>query len=242
MKFGGLLAALLLVVSLPAWTQVQVVRDRNQSSASAPKGGEARALFIRIQALERQVLSLQGLVEEMENKLNLLRAAQRDQLSQFERRLSLVSGGNGKQGGDRDESRRSDDSHPAKTLYRTAHNLMQRREFDEAKQGFERYVANYPKGDNITNALFWLGELSLVVTPPSLAQAKQSFSRIVNDYPDYRRMPTVLYKMAKIYHSQGNDVRARVLLKQVIREHGESSSNAVELAQSYLTQNFPRDG
>ena len=95
-----------------------------------------------------------------------------------------MSGGSGKQGGDRDESRRSDDSHPAKTLYRTAHNLMQRREFDEAKQGFERYVANYPKGDNITNALFWLGELSLVVAPPSLAQAKQSFSRIVNDYPE----------------------------------------------------------
>ena len=237
MRLGGFAASLILAASLPAWAQVQVVRDRGQPS-TAPKGSEARALFLRVQALERQVLSLQGLIEELNNKLELLRALQRDQFGQLERRLSLAgrANGNGVNG-----SERSTDSDPAKAVYRSAHDLMQKREFGKAKQSFERYLASYPNGDRLVDALFWLGELSLVVTPRALELAKRSFSRIIDDYPDYKRMPTVLYKMAKIHHSQGNGIKARALLKQVIREHGQSNSNAVELAQAYLAQNFPAD-
>ena len=237
---SGCAAALLVLACAPAWSawgQAQVVRDRPQSSLVAPKDSEARALFLRMQSLERQVLSLQGRIEQLNNKIELVRAVQRDQLGQMERRLSLLNGNQehaSAAGG-------SADSDTAQSLYRNAHELMQQREFRQAKHDFEQYIDAYPKGDRLVDALFWLGELSLVVSPPEIKQAQQAFKRILDEYPDFQRVPTVLYKMAKIYHSQGNGIMARALLKQVIREHGESSSNAVELAQAYLTQNFPKD-
>ncbi len=193
-----------------------------------------------MQALEQQILSLQGQIEKQGNSIELLRSIQRDQFTDIKRRFSLLGNEGASQNGR--SAGLAAESGPERSLFRQAYNRMKQNNFDVAREGFERYIGQYPNGGNLVDALYWFGELSLVTTPPSIAAAQRAFERIVNDKPDYKRMPGVLYKLAKIHHNRGNGAKARALLKQVIRNYGQSNNTAVKLSRAYLEQNFPRDG
>jgi TolA-binding protein len=47
-----------------------------------------------------------------------------------------------------------------------------------------------------------------------------------------------MFKLARIYHQEGDAARARELLQRVVNEYQGSDSPAPRLAREYLQQNF----
>ena len=71
-----------------------------------------------------------------------------------------------------------------------------------------------------------------------LESARQAFSQLIDQYPKHRKVPDATFKLAKVYHLQGNSEKARKLLDTVIKSYGDTSSSAVKLARDYLQKNF----
>lgn len=95
--------ALILVLgfwSLAATAQVPIVeagsRRGQQAAAEAPQGGNndlLYTLYTQMEALQQEVLTLRGMVEEQANLLRRVQTEQRDRYLDVDRRLSELSAG-----------------------------------------------------------------------------------------------------------------------------------------------------
>jgi tol-pal system protein YbgF len=122
--------------------------------------------------------------------------------------------------------------------YRAAYALVRGQKFDQAVQGFEQFLQDYPGGKYAPNAYYWLGELYLVIEPPNLESSRQSFMLLLSQYPDNNKAPDALYKLGKVQFMKGNREKAKEYMDRVIGEYGSTNSSAVKLARDFIAQNY----
>ena len=65
-------------------------------------------------------------------------------------------------------------------------------------------------------------------------EASEAFAVVVEKYPAHRKMLDASYKLGKVYHLQGKDEKAKVILTRV----AATKSSAGKLAADYLAANF----
>ena len=215
------------------------------SGIAADVSGNAQ-LFYKVQVLEQEIRELRGLLEEQTHQLNRLAREQKDQYLDLDRRLSQrastlqgssprrspvltpgINAGNAER-----VSTGSAGEDPETSAYNTAFALTREKRYQEAIEGFNALVMNFPNGKLTGNAFYWLGELYLTLEEPELEKSRQSFVQVINSYPDHAKTPDSLYKLGVVYHRLGEMVRARQYLNQVISQYPASA--AARLAQSYL--------
>jgi len=228
--------------------------------AAAPAGGQATGqnlgnLFYQIQQLQQEVRQLHGKVEEQAHELRKLKEQSLERYVDLDKRLSGTAGGtslasadSGSAGGGNStvvtapvvagSQSRTAEQPGEGDAYRAAYALVRGQKFDQAVQGFEQFLQNYPGGKYAPNAYYWLGELYLVIEPPNLESSRQSFMLLLSQYPDNNKAPDALYKLGKVQFMKGNREKAKEYMDRVLGEYGSTNSSAVKLARDFIAQNY----
>ena len=115
-------------------------------------------------------------------------------------------------------------------MYREAFDLLMQRRYDEAKQAFRLFLAQYPAGRLAANAQYWVGEASYVTRDFTTALAE--FSKVVQDYPTSPKVSDALLKMGFIRYEQKEWAQARKTLETVVEQY--PTSTASRLARKRL--------
>jgi tol-pal system protein YbgF len=229
-------------------------------ATATPAGGQATGqnlgnLFYQMQQLQQEVMRLNGKVEEQAHELRKLKEQSLERYVDLDKRLGGATGsapsastdtGASTAGGnslavtpvaDGGQSQAAEQPGEGQA-YRAAYALVRGQKFDQAVQGFERFLRDYPDGKYAPNAHYWLGELYLVIEPPNLESSRQSFTLLLSQYPNNSKAPDALYKLGKVQFMKGNREKAREYLDRVISEYGSTNSSAVKLARDFIAKNY----
>lgn len=203
----------------------------------------ASVLFGQLQDLQQEVMMLRGVVETQQQTIDRLERESKERYLDLDRRLSRIGSGGAAPAGasvsPADASSAAamssgDGAGGERAAYEKAFGLTRDKQFDQAIPAFRKLIEDYPGGQYVPNAWYWLGELYLALPDPKLEQARQAFVQVVDQYPDNRKAPDALYKLGVVYDRLGEKDQARQYLERVGREH--PGSPAAKLASSYLQQ------
>ena len=86
--------------------------------------------------------------------------------------------------------------------YQKASQLLSKKQYDQADVAYQQYLKDYPKGEFVANAHYWLGELNLLKKKSSAAL--NEFSTVVQQYPASSKRPDAEYKIAWIQLNTGH--------------------------------------
>jgi tol-pal system protein YbgF len=120
--------------------------------------------------------------------------------------------------------------------YDEAYQLVKARQYQQSIPLFERFIAEYPTSVRQANAYYWLGALYMVVD--QLPQAEQSLTELLTRYPDHAKIPDASYKLATLFYKQGKRDQSRQLLEEIVAKYANTNSNTVQLATTFLRDNF----
>lgn len=184
------------------------------------------AMFEQLQSMRSLIESLTGRIEELENAQRLAREEQKARYLDLDARINALgntpaaaaavgtpattpapvdAGSNA----ERDE-------------YEAAKQLVLNSRYTEAIKAFERYLKNYPRGEYMAHALYWLGEMWLVVDTPDPALAQRYFARVPNEFPKSDKAPAAVYKIGLLQCQGGDKAKGRVTLSRLKVQYGAS--------------------
>jgi len=241
--------------------------SRGKQQAPSPISNPNVELYQQLQALQQEVMTLRGTVEEQGHQIEVLRKQGLDRYNDLDRRLSggqaqgasapaaaiasqedAAGAAAGESNGNAAAEAGAANAAPAPTpaseaqpeeyeAYKQAYAKVKSQDFSGAIKAFSAFLASYPNSTLAPNAYYWLGELHLQ-TPPDLNAAQQAFTKVVGDYPQNNKAPDALYKLGKVYFLKGDKTKSRQLMQQVIDDYGSSGSSAPQLAKQFLDQNL----
>jgi tol-pal system protein YbgF len=119
--------------------------------------------------------------------------------------------------------------------YRNAFNMLIKKQYAPAGEAFESYLKQYPNGQFLVNAHYWLGEIYLLQKKSSLAL--EQFQAVVDQFPHSSKVSDSKLKIAQILAQTGKVKEARVLLTTIIKKY--PGSTAAQLAKIQLQQLNP---
>jgi tol-pal system protein YbgF len=114
-----------------------------------------------------------------------------------------------------------------KSAYKAAFGLIRERQYDASIVALLAFVKDFPQGELIANAHYWLGEVYMVQGDASLAA--QSFDYVISEFPQHRKIPDALYKAGVAYQNVGNVDKANQMLQRVLMEYPDSSAARLAL-------------
>ena len=213
-----------------------------EDSASQVNGMEAQ---YQLQLLQREVMELRGLVEELTYQIKRMRATQEDRYLELDGRFQDLRKemGSSKAGlyngavvneiePDSDSRAAESGGQDEKTLYETALELIRNRQYDLAITQLQAVIAQYPDGSYAPNAYYWLGEVYAAKPEPDYDNARQALAQVITFFPEHRKVPDAAFKLGKVYHLIGDCDRATDLLNQVINQ--QKGRSVAKLAEAYL--------
>jgi tol-pal system protein YbgF len=199
----------------------------------------------QLQLLQREVMELRGLVEELNHQIERMRATEEDRYLELDGRFQDMRQeiGNASTAAydpavvnepeaAPDSGTTVADGRDEKTLYETALELIRNRQYDLAITQLQAVIAQYPDGSYAPNAYYWLGEVYAAKPEPDYDAARQALAQVITFFPDHRKVPDAAFKLGKVYHLIGDCDRARELLNQVIEQ--QKGKSVAKLAESYL--------
>jgi len=119
--------------------------------------------------------------------------------------------------------------------YLAAYQLVVNRNFSEAQSALQQYIDQYPNGEYVANAYYWLGEVHL--TQKQLPEAERAFKTVVERYPNHSKTPDALLKLGYTYVAEGNTPLARQTFVQVKERYSHLA--VAQLADAQLSQLGP---
>ena len=246
--YYGFIFVFTLSLSLMARAEVEVVDAYQSGTVHLGKSLEQRLsqlerqlaagqqlnLIAQVDALQEQVERLQGQVELQQHQLTLFKKqnsrvtavapqenvnvtpveAEVNQISLSSQTSSIVF------------------SEDPKADYQQIYDLLAKRDYAAARQGFVAYLSHYQESPFIVNAYYWLGELQL--KQAEYQQALMSFAHVINDYPKSAKVADSLLKQGYIHYELAEWKLARLSLQQVKQNYPASVS--ARLAQKRLQQ------
>jgi tol-pal system protein YbgF len=233
------------------YVQADTSTDFTGSQPLPVSSADSRSLALRVQQLEEEIRRLNGLVEEQASLLTRLQDQSLDRYVEIDRRLAAIGTLDPSavvEGDEEADSSAPDDSVPSaevpvavaeaqpgeREAYQSAYGLVRERQFEGAVDAFNSFLASYPFGRFAPNAHYWLGELYLVIEPADPESARQNFQLLLDQYPNDRKVPDALYKLARVHALKGNVDRSKEYLNKVIADYGEEQHPAAQLAKDFL--------
>jgi tol-pal system protein YbgF len=192
----------------------------------------------RVNAVQAEMRTLRGRLEELENTLESLRKQQRDMYSDLERRVGAVEGGSSFGGGTSrggGGSPRGQSSAAEQAAYTAAFEQLKSGNYPGAITGFRQVLATYPQGTLGDNAAYWLGEAYYVTR--DYPNAAASFQDVLARWPDSRKAPDALLKLGFTQHEMKRNAEARNTLTEVTQRYPDTE--AAKLAAERLRR-IPR--
>ncbi|MGD0465349.1 MAG: tol-pal system protein YbgF [Gammaproteobacteria bacterium] len=167
----------------------------------------------KLEALEREVQELRGIIEEQQHSSISLSKPKIDQKLDVQQLDS------------------------EQLAYNTAYKLVEDKNFSEAIVAFKDFVGRYNNGQYTPNATYWLGELYL--TEHNFDVAADYFLQVVNKYKDHAKAPDALLKLGILETERENWSEAKNYFNQIKKSY--SNSPRVHMAEAKL-QSIQREG
>jgi tol-pal system protein YbgF len=178
----------------------------------------------RLDAVQADLRTLRGRIEELENATQALKKQQRDLYADLDRRLSAAqtapaAGSAGAPGTAAEQS-----------SYAQAFDALKAGNYPAAITGFKQFLSTYPSSALTDNAQYWLGEAYYVTRdyPSALA----TFQEVLARSPDSRKAPDALLKLGFTQYELKRVNEARASLTEVTQRYPESE--AAKLATERL--------
>ncbi len=110
------------------------------------------------------------------------------------------------------------------TVYDVGSNAFKRGDYLSATRAFQTYIKDYPAGQLVSNAHYWMGISYFNLRDYGSARATQD--RLLKQFPDSAKAPDALLAMASIYVEIGDSGSARNALEDVIARYPASDAAA----------------
>lgn len=178
----------------------------------------------RLDALQAEMRTQQGRIEELQNENEQLKRQQRDLYADLEKRLQAASAGTvaagsagavadaGTEAAPKSGTAAPDNGEQAQ--YSRAMDALKARNYAAATEGFRSLAATYPEGELADNTQYWLGESYYVTQEYDHAAA--AFQRVLSGWPNSRKAPDAMLKLGYTQIEQKKLGAGRVTLQQVV--------------------------
>lgn len=110
-----------------------------------------------------------------------------------------------------------------KDLYTSAYLSLKSGRYDEAILSFQDLLQQFPQGELVDQAYYWLGESFL--SKGDFAHAAQAFSTLVQQYPKSAKYQPGLLKLGIAYQQSDRSGDAIAVFQRLIDEYPESRSS-----------------
>ena len=204
-----------------------------KESSSAKQSGMVYELLQKVEQLTSDVNRLRGEVEELSLQL-------KKQKNESKMRFLMLDDGITRltrkvQGVNQVKNKSSDnaktDIEKESRHFKRAFEKVEQKKFNEAREAFKKQVSDFPNGQLIANAWYWLGEVHMSLG--EIKQAIDSFLKVLElHHSDGGKEAEAAYKLGKLYDTRGSTKKARYYLNFVIKNYGKST--AARLARTYL--------
>jgi tol-pal system protein YbgF len=255
-------------VSAKAVAEVESRSQGNWAQGSSSKNLEARVaelekklsgnglqLLEQVQALQQEVQTLRGLIEEQQHAFESLTRQQR---VDKDNSLKNTKPQNSAPVSENNENTFSEFAPPPlesvqsigpaaaiattpveveKQLYEEAYGLLQSRQYQPAVDQLQALLKRFPDGQYALNAQYWIGEVFLVQGKIDLAET--AFQQIVTKYPSHTKTGDALLKLGYVAYAKGDYPKARDFFTQVKTRY--ASTPTARLAEARL-QRMKQDG
>lgn len=106
-------------------------------------------------------------------------------------------------------------------LYRDALGDYQQGRLELARQGFEEYLLNFPRGASAADAQYWLGMVSF---DQERYDAAITALRVVpRQFPDSPKAPLALRKIGDAHRAAGDSARAQAAYRELVQRYPNSA-------------------
>lgn len=200
---------------------------------------EAQALLELMQDIETlrgEIRTLRSELEEVRHDLDGARSRQRDLYLDLDQRLQALERSGvvvstpaaAAAGAAATNASQVSDSE----AYQVAYGQLREGRYQEAAEGFQRFLGTYLDSPLRDNAQYWLGEAHYVTR--NFEVAAEMFQSVLDAYPGSRKTADALLKLGFTQYELGDDGTARATLGRVIAEFPDSAS--ANLAQQRLAR------
>lgn len=180
-------------------------------------------------ALQNELRTLRGQIEELQNSVDKLRTQQRDLYADLDKRVQAL-----------ESARVAPAATPVSVdpaandagAYQAALNLLRDKMYNEAATAFMQFLNTYPQSKLRDNAQYWLGESHYVLK--DFVQAQRDFQSVLDLYPDSAKRPDAMLKLGFTHYEQKNYQAARTTLNRVVKEF--AGTTAAGSAQQRLAK------
>ena len=186
----------------------------------------------RVDALQNDVRTLNGRIEELQNANEGLRKQQRDLYADLDQRLKAPA----PPAPEAPAPASSPGSGDEQGQYNRAFDSLKAGDYAAAVNAFRQLAATFPNGALADNTQYWLGEAYYVTRDYDHAAA--CFERVLATWPNSRKAPDALLKLGYTQFEQKRVSAARATLMQVVSRH--PGTDAARLAAERL-QKLPAD-
>lgn len=114
--------------------------------------------------------------------------------------------------------------------YKNAFSLLKAGQYDSAIQGFQQYLAAFPKGRNADNAQYWMAEAHHVSR--RFEPAVVEYRKLIANYPQSPKLTHAMLKTGDCLHELGRKDEAIAELTALVRDHPDTT--AARLAKERL--------
>jgi tol-pal system protein YbgF len=186
--------------------------------------------------LKQKIKAFDELTEQREKKLEAIDKASnlnKDRIARLEQYLNFdstqsvqkkksVSGTtSGKQG----KHKLSEDD-----AYKAAKQAYDKDDLNAAREGFQKFIKEYPKSINADNAQFWIGET--YYREKWYEKAILEYQKAIEKYPKGNKVTASLLKQGFAFLNLGDKVNARLILSELIKKYPKS--NEAKIAEHKL--------
>lgn len=114
--------------------------------------------------------------------------------------------------------------------YERAFEALKQGQYADASRQFAGFVRNYPNGEYVDNATYWLGESYYVTQNYKIAL--ETFQQLLSRFPNSGKAADALLKVGYCHHELGDSRKAAETLRGVIQRYPDTP--VARLAQSRL--------
>lgn len=188
-------------------------------------------------ALQAEVRTLRGRVDELQNSTEAMRKQQRDLYGDLERRMAGAAAAPAAVAPAQASSTPSGAGSAEQAAYVQAFEALKSSNYAASIAGFKQYLATYPTSDLADNAQYWLGEAYYVTR--DYDNAALAFRAVGERWPNSRKAPDALVKLGFTQFELKNFKEARATLTLVTQRYPDTE--AARLAGDRLKK-LPPDG
>lgn len=237
----GLTMAASAAMAEPPVTDTLSVRvDRLERMMSSQNSQQLQS---SLQDLHEELQTLRGMVEVQQFELQKLKDLQQQQYADLDQRIktgvsatapaaqlgTTVKAPAGVPGAVSDAETKQ---------YEAAYVMLTEQKYSAAIPALQAYIQDYPNGQYIASAYYWLGETQTIAD--DLDDAKKAFQTVIDKYPNSPKVVDASLKLAMVYEDGGQYDKALQLFEDVKQKYPNTPQAKLASERIQQIQNIDR--